>query len=150
MSAKARVGRIGINLLRAFLGAPVYTGAPFFIEKAVYFMLKKIPKEAKKVAVILKRDVKRPLKKSIVRNPKNDALMAIQFGPKKIPIALLKDDHCCCPMGLHPLSLSSWPLTPTTFRATKNRKAISAFYGWWDDISTKKDAWEAIKMIWGP
>ena len=92
-----------------------------------------IPKAARPVVKIIRRDVPRP---------------------KTLPAALytgLQGYKCLrwadgkCPMGMHKLAKSKTPIAPGSFPECSEEE-ISAFAVWWD---RQRSAQKAVDAVWG-
>lgn len=98
------------------------------------FAMEKMPKEAKSIAMIIRRAVKKPSKNI--------------FGWVKKDRAFRTKSKKCCPMGMHPKANRKLPVSLVHFPPSKNWVAVSDFGYWWDGLK-KHELQEAIDAVWG-
>lgn len=100
----------------------------------------KLPKEARKVVRILRRDVPKPAKlPKLGRQCENLTWQRKRNGKlEKI-----------CPMGLHRQSTACQPYDGDSFNGgVCDDYEVRAFWEWWDDL-TDDDAAAAVNRVWG-
>lgn len=94
----------------------------------------KMPKEARSIARIIRKGVKRPFVSRFIWRP-------------RIKTWLTKKTEYC-PMGMHPKAIMTTPTNCHDFPPSKNEEAIFEFGGWWDRIQ-KHQLKDALNAIWG-
>ena len=99
-----------------------------------------IPPKARKVAEILRRDVKRP------KEPPE--LLAYDTVDKPKSALRWRNGAEQCPMGLHPMALISLPFLPYHFPPCDgDGDAVTQFAVWWDRL---RDPKAAMNALWPP
>jgi len=94
----------------------------------------KMPREARSIARIIRKAVKRPSESRFTWRPRNKWW-------------LTKNTNYC-PMGMHPKATMTTPNSLNDFPSSKNEEAIFEFGGWWDHIQ-KHQLKDALNAIWG-
>ena len=103
-------------------------------------MALKIPRKLMPIVKILRKDVKRPTLIGLDNDDKNTGCrwqgMRFEDGVAN-----------CCPMGLHPKSVTSSPIGRNDFAGGRCPSLVYLFGMWWDDLKLR-DAQQAVRLIW--